>query len=71
VRFWRDPPATCSASNVANFLEQQGIKDDSIVVEIYLDKFESYMLLEACEADNVKLTFRPPLWRNQAFSTFV
>jgi succinate-acetate transporter protein len=57
VRFWRDPPATCSASNVANFLEDQGIKDDTIIAEIYLDKFESYMLLEACEADNVKFDF--------------
>ena len=45
----------CTTSAVARFLEDQGIKDDKsgIIVEIYLDKFGSYMLLEACEAANV------------------
>ena len=45
----------CTISAVARFLEDQGIKDDSsgIIVEVYLDKFSAYMLLEACEVANI------------------
>ena len=57
ARLWRDPPSTCTASDVSAFLVDQGIAGDGLVVEIYLDKFRSYMLLEACEADNVQFDF--------------
>lgn len=59
-RFWRDPPASTSASDVSTFLDEQNIKrkkDTKLLVEIYLDKFGSFMLLQACEENNVRFDF--------------
>ena len=57
ARLWRDPPATCTSADVTNFLQDQCIGDDGLIVEIYLDRFKSYMLLQACEADKMVFDF--------------
>jgi succinate-acetate transporter protein len=59
-RLWKNPPATCSPADIAAFLREQGIRDDSdkkLLVELYLDKFCSYMLLEVCAEDGVQFNF--------------
>jgi succinate-acetate transporter protein len=59
-RLWKNPPATCSPADIAAFLREQGIRDDSdkkLLVELYLDKFRSYMLLEVCAEDDVQFNF--------------
>jgi uncharacterized protein len=58
ARLWRDPPPKCSASDIMEFLVAQGIKGDKdLLSEVYLDKFECFMLLEVCEADEVTFDF--------------
>jgi succinate-acetate transporter protein len=59
-RLWKNPQATCSPADIAAFLSDQGIRDDSdksLLVEVYLDKFCSYMLLEVCAEDGVLFNF--------------
>jgi succinate-acetate transporter protein len=59
-RLWKNPPAACSPADIAAFLREQGIRDDSdkkLLVELYLDKFRSYMLLEVCIEDGVQFNF--------------
>lgn len=50
VRLWFDPPVVCTAADLIFFLEDQGIALTDLLVEVYLDMFQSFMLLEACEA---------------------
>jgi len=61
ARLWKDPPKICKAADVRNFLEAQGIvgggDKQAILIEVFLDKYHSFMLLEACEADAVQLDF--------------
>jgi succinate-acetate transporter protein len=59
-RLWKNPPATVGPADIAAFLREQGIRVDSdkrILVELYLDKFRSYMLLEVCAEDGVQFNF--------------
>lgn len=58
ARIWKDPPPTCYAVDVQDFLARQGIttREDGIIAEIYLDKFKSYMLLQAL-GDDIVLDF--------------
>jgi succinate-acetate transporter protein len=59
-RFWKDPPAIVTATDVANFLHQQGIKskdDTGMLVEIYLDRFGSFMWLDVCQENSVHFDF--------------
>jgi succinate-acetate transporter protein len=59
-RLWKNPPAACSPGDIAAFLSEQGIRDDSdkkLLVELYLDKYRSYMLLEVCAEDGVHFNF--------------
>jgi uncharacterized protein len=59
-RFWKDPPAMVTATDVANFLHQQGIKskdDTGMLVEIYLDRFGSFMWLDVCQENSVHFDF--------------
>jgi succinate-acetate transporter protein len=59
-RLWKNPPAACSPADIAAFLREQGIRDDAdknLLVELYLDKFRSYMLLEICAEDGVQFNF--------------
>jgi succinate-acetate transporter protein len=50
MRLWFDPPALCTPVELRQFLEEQGIALTDLLTEVYLDKFQSFMLLEACEA---------------------
>jgi succinate-acetate transporter protein len=50
MRLWFDPPALCTPVALRQFLEEQGIALTDLLTEVYLDKFQSFMLLEACEA---------------------
>lgn len=56
-RFWINPPAECFPSQVQSFLSAQGIALDGLLVEAYLDAFESFMLLDACQAAGVVWDF--------------
>jgi uncharacterized protein len=59
-RFWKDPPAVATPGDIADFLDQQSIKrkdDAKMLVEVFLDKFGSFMLLEVCAANNVSFDF--------------
>lgn len=60
-RLWNNPPVPYStAFDIATFLDRQGIKkkdDSKMLVELFLDKFGSFMLLEACAEHSVKFDF--------------
>ena len=57
VRMWFEPPARCTPPQLLVFLKEQGIALDDLLVEVYLDKFQSFMLLEACEAAAIEWNF--------------
>ena len=60
ARLWDSPPATCTASDIAEFLDLQGIKlmdDMSTLVEVYLDRFKAFMLLESCKTAKIVFDF--------------
>jgi succinate-acetate transporter protein len=59
-RLWKNPPATCAPADIAGFLREQGIRDETdkkLLVELYLDTFHSYMLLEVCAEDGIVFNF--------------
>lgn len=71
ARLWKNPPTVCTAVDIAAFLHQEGILKHGIasaqrrlLVEIYLDKFGSFMILEACgndiEFDFARVTLEEP-----------
>lgn len=57
ARFWFDPPDVCMSRHVHTFLREQGIALDGLLIEVYLDKFQAFMLLEACEANLIQWNF--------------
>lgn len=57
ARLWFNVPAQCRPNDVRMFLSEQGIAIDGLIVEIYLEKFGSFMLLEACEAAEIEWNF--------------
>ena len=60
ARIWNDPPETCNAPDIAEFLDQQGINsigDETMLVEVFLDRYKAYMLLESCDANKVMFDF--------------
>jgi len=57
MRMWFEPPAKCSPGTLLLFLKEQGIALDDLLVEVFLDRFESFMLLEACEAAAIEWNF--------------
>jgi len=58
MRLWFDPPESCRPCDVHKFLNHQGIAfSDSLLIEVYLDKFRSFMLLEACDAACIEWDF--------------
>jgi succinate-acetate transporter protein len=54
VRLWFDPPCICTPADLQQFLIDQGIALQDLLVEVFLDKFQSFMMLEACEAAAVE-----------------
>lgn len=57
ARIWFDPPEICSPAHVSLFLKQQDIALPGLLVEVYLDKFQSFMLIEGCEASGIEWDF--------------
>lgn len=57
ARIWFDPPAICSPAHVRLFLQHQNIAIPGGLVEVYLDKFQSFMLIEGCEASGIEWNF--------------
>ena len=54
ARLWKDAPLKCTSAHIRAFLLEQGIwEDDHILVEVYLDTYETYMVLEAMEQGGV------------------
>lgn len=58
ARFWFDPPAICKPHHVEAFLEEQNIALKGLLIEVFLDKVQSFMILEACEACMLEWDFR-------------
>jgi hypothetical protein len=42
-------PPSLYTGGFASVFEEQGIAPTDLLTEVYLDKFQSFMLLEACE----------------------
>lgn len=57
ARFWFNPPSTVTPVDVLEYLTKQGIALPGLLVEVYLDRFGSYMLLEACQHNLVEWDF--------------
>ena len=58
ARLWFNAPSRCTPLDIQTFLEQQRISLPGLLVEVYLDKYESFMLLEACESSCVEWDFQ-------------
>jgi len=58
VRMWFEPPARCTPQQLSSFLKEQGISLEDLLVEVYLDKSQPFMLLEACEAAAIEWNLR-------------
>lgn len=67
ARLWFHPPGRCKPIDVKEFLESQGIAIPGLLVELYLDKFESFMLLEACEFSCVEWDFEHVTYHEPGF----
>jgi succinate-acetate transporter protein len=57
ARLWFHPPTVVTPGHVREFLTKQGIALEGLLVEVYLDKFGSFMMLEACEHSLVEWDF--------------
>jgi succinate-acetate transporter protein len=64
MRLWFDPPALCTPAALRQFLEEQGIALSDLLTEVYLDKFQSFMLLEACEAAAIEWDLKDTTTQN-------
>ncbi|KAI2500337.1 GPR1/FUN34/yaaH family [Fragilaria crotonensis] len=56
ARIWKGAPVICKAEDIRAFLDVQGIKeadDEKLLAEVFLDKYECYMMLDALDADVV------------------
>jgi len=49
ARLWFHPPPICKPHHVRSYLKEHGIALPGLLVEVYLDKIESFMALDACE----------------------
>jgi uncharacterized protein len=64
-RIWKDPPIVCSVSDIRQFLYTQGIlhatkghDHPTLLCEVYLDHFRTYILLEVAENDGIRFDFQ-------------
>lgn len=64
ARLWFHPPKICTPCDVQDFLQQQGIALEGLLVEVYLDKFESFMMLEACQVSLIEWGFEQTTYEN-------
>ena len=53
VRIYQNPPAACKASDVKAYLERQNLVPAGSVCEVYLDAFEAFMAVDACDKSGV------------------
>ena len=53
VRIYQNPPAACKASDVKAYLERQNLVPAVSVCEIYLNAFEAFMAVDACDKSGV------------------
>ena len=67
ARLWFHPPVKCKPKDVKEFLVSHRIAIPGLLVELYLDKFESYMLLEACEYSCVEWDFEHVTYHEPGF----
>jgi uncharacterized protein len=59
-RLWVNPPALTTPKDISKFLHEQGIKlsnDTKLLVELYLDHYQAFMLLEACAEHSIHFDF--------------
>lgn len=67
ARLWKATvPSKCSADAIGIFLEAQGIvdPDEHMLVEVYLDKYETYMTLDAIDQGLVVFDFSATSCKN-------
>jgi GPR1/FUN34/yaaH family len=58
VRLWFHPPGPrCTCQQVRTFLLEHQIALPGLLVEVYLDQFGAYMMLDACEISNIEWDF--------------
>lgn len=57
LRLWFHPPALARPNDICEFLRAQQIALDGLLIEIYLDQFKSFMMLEACAASGILWDF--------------
>jgi hypothetical protein len=57
ARLWFNPPAVCKPKDLEAFLVERGIAFDGLLVEVFLDKIQSFMILDACEACMIEWDF--------------
>ena len=53
VRIYQNPPAACKASDVKAYLERQNLVPAGSLCEVYLDAFEAFMAVDACDRSEV------------------
>jgi succinate-acetate transporter protein len=59
-RLWVNPPIHTTPQDISKFLHEQGIKlsnETKMLVELYLDHYEAFMLLEACAEHSIYFDF--------------
>jgi hypothetical protein len=57
ARLWFNPPAVCQPKDLEAFLIERGIAFEGLLVEVFLDKIQSFMILDACEACMIEWDF--------------
>lgn len=57
ARIWFNAPAKCYPDDIRTFLTQQNIALQDLVIEIFMDRFGSYMLLDACDDAEIEWDF--------------
>eukprot|EP00978_Attheya_sp_CCMP212_P021769 scaffold63999_cov51-Attheya_sp.AAC.2 len=56
-RFWINPPHTVNSQNILHFLVTHKIPLDHLLVEVYSNKYECFMILEALAKEKVEWDF--------------
>ena len=59
-RLWVNPPESTTPHDISAFLDEQGIKlfnDTTLLVELFLDQYSSFMLLEECATHAIHFDF--------------
>lgn len=57
MRLWFQPPVCAEPRDISKFLQEQKIALEGLLVEVYLDRFQSFMMLDACTAARIEWDF--------------